>query len=136
MKSTLLVVALTLAAIPFSVAQTPDGFAHLPPRLYELYSWPQSNGIWNFCLLPSPTGVNIRAETIFNKKFRLTGVAQLKRKISELPTGTKIIWMNGIVSGETPTPESRKLALPPTQTLEQVKHYAEAHGVQMETPSS
>jgi hypothetical protein len=136
MKSTLLMVALTLAAIPCSVAQTPDDFAHLQPRLYELYSWPQSNGIWNFCLLPSPSGVNIRAETIFNKKVRLIGVADLKRRISELPTGTRIIWMNGITSGETPTPESRKLALPPTQTVEQVKRYAGTHGVQMDIPSS
>ena len=136
MKLTLLVIALTLAAISFSVAQTPDGFAHLPPRLYELYSWPQSNGIWNFCLLPSPSGVNIPAEAIFNKKFRLTGVAELRRKISELPTGTRIIWMNGIASGETPTPESRKLALPPAQTVGQVKRYAGAHGIQMDIPSS
>jgi hypothetical protein len=75
MKPTLLVVALTLAAIPFSAAQTPNGSAHLRPRLYELYSWPQSNDIWNFCLLPSPSGVNIPAETIFNKKVRLMGVS-------------------------------------------------------------
>jgi hypothetical protein len=134
MKSTLLVFALTFAAIPFSVAQTPSGSPIY--SLYELYSWRQSNGIWNFCLLPSPSGVNIRAETIFNKKLRLTGLPQLKRKISELPTGTRIIWMNGIAAGETPTPESRKLALPPIQTVEQVKRYAGAHGMQMETPSS
>jgi hypothetical protein len=136
MKSTLLVVAPTLAAIPCSVAQTPDDSTHVPSQLYELYSWPQSKGIWNFCLLPSPSGVNIRAETIFNKKVRLTGVAQLERKISELPTGSRILWMAGITSGESPTPETKKLALPPTQTLEQVKRYAEAHGVQMDTPTS
>jgi hypothetical protein len=134
MKSTLLVVALTLTAIPFSVAQAPDGSpVH---RLYELYSWPQSSGIWNFCLLPSPSGVNIHAEAIFNKKFRLTDLAQLKRKISELPTGARIIWMDGMSSGETPTPQSRKLALPPSKTVEEVERYAGAHGVQMEIPSS
>jgi hypothetical protein len=136
MKSILLVVALTLATIPSSVAQTPDSSAHLPPRLYELYSWPQSNDTWSFCLLPSPSGVNIPAETIFNKKCRLTAVAQLKRKISEFPTGTRIIWMHGIATGKSPTPESRKLALPPRQTVEQVKRYAGAHGVQMEILSS
>jgi hypothetical protein len=136
MKSTLLVLALILAAIPCSVAQTSADSTHLPPRLYELYSWPQSNGVWNFCLLPSPSGVNIRAETIFDKKVRLTGVAQLEHRIAELPTGTKIIWMNGITSGESPTAESKKLALPPSQTLKQVKRYAGAHDVQMDVPSS
>src|ERR1700722_5287956 len=136
MKSTLLVLALTLAAIPGSVAQTPAHSTHLPPRLYELYSWPQSNGIWNFCLLPSPSGVNIRAETIFDKKVRLTGLAQLEHRVAELPAGTRIIWLNGITSGESLTPESKKLALPPSQTLKQVKRYAGAHGVQMDIPSS
>jgi hypothetical protein len=128
------VVALTLAAICSSVAQTPTSSAH-SPQSYELYSWPQSNDAWNFCLLPSPSGVNIPPETILNKKCRLTGVAQLERKISELPSGTIIIWMNGISSGETPTPESRRLALPPTQTVKQLRHYAGGHGIQMEIPS-
>ena len=138
MKSTLLVLvlALTLATIPGSVAQTPADSTHLPPQLYELYSWPQLNGMWNFCLLPSPSGVNIRIETIFKKRVRLTGVGQLKRRISELPTGTRIIWLSGITSGETPTTESRKLALPPRQTVEQVERYAGMHGVEMDLPDS
>jgi hypothetical protein len=136
MKLILLVVVLTIAVIPFSVTQTLEGFARVPPQTYELYSWPQSNGIWNFRLLRSPSGVNISAETIFDKKFRLTGIPQLKRKISELPTGTTIIWMSGIASSETPTLESRKLALPSTQTVAQVKRYAGTHGVQMDIPNS
>jgi hypothetical protein len=136
MKSTLVVLALILAAIPPSAAQqTPSGFAHPSPRLYELYSWPQSSGIWNFCLLPSPSGVNIPIETIFNKKFRITGIDQLERKISLLPTGTRIIWMNGITAGQTPTRESSKLVLPPLHTVEQVKRPAEQYRVQVEVPS-
>jgi hypothetical protein len=136
MKSTLLLLALGLAATPFIVAQTPDGFAHPAPRLYELYSWPESDRIWNFCLLPSPSGVNIPVGRIFNKKFRVTGLDQLKRMIPLLPTGTRILWMNGITSGQTPTAESKKLALPPVKTVKQVKRFASAHGVQVEVPSS
>jgi hypothetical protein len=136
MKSKLVVLTLIVAAIPLSVAQTPDGVSHPSPRLYELYSWPQANGIWNFCLLPSPSGVNIPVETIFNKKVRLTGVDQLKQKISLLPTGATILWMNGITSGQTPTAESKKLGLPPVETVEQVKRYAEGHGVHVQVPSS
>lgn len=135
MKSTLVVLALIVAAIPPSGAQIPDGFAHPSPRLYELYSWPRSNGSWNFCLLPSPSGVNIPVETIFNKKFRITGIDQLERKIALLPTGTRIIWINGITAGQTPTTESSKLALPPLHTVEQVKRYAEEHRVQVQVPS-
>jgi hypothetical protein len=81
MKSTLLFLVLITTAIQ-NVAQTSGSFAHPEPRLYELYSWPQSEGTWNFRLLPSPSGVNITVETIFDKKFRLTGVDRLKREIS------------------------------------------------------
>jgi hypothetical protein len=80
--------------------------------------------------------LNIPVDTIFNKKFRLTGVDELKRKISLLPTGTTILWMNGITSSQAPTPESKKLALPPVETVEQVKRYAEARGVHLQVPSS
>src|ERR1700731_456118 len=106
MKSTLLMVALTFVAIPLGVAQNPDGFAQPTPRLYELYSWPQSSHVWNFCLLPSPISSNIPVETIFNKKLRLTGVDQLTDKISLLLSGTTILWMRGITSGKAPTAES------------------------------
>jgi hypothetical protein len=111
------------------VAQYQNDFAGLTPRLYELYSWPQSDRTWDFCLLLSPSGVNIPVEVIFNKQVRLTRVDELKRKISLLPTGTTILWMNGITSGQTPTPESEKLALPPVETVEQVKRYAGERGV-------
>src|SRR5437667_8861461 len=55
------------------------------PMGYELYSWKQSNGRWNFSLLPSPSGVNVTAEEVFDKKFLLSGTKELKRKISDLP---------------------------------------------------
>jgi hypothetical protein len=132
MKSTLLIVALMAAAVSPGIAQKPDGLASPAPRLYELYSWPQPNGIWNFCLLPSPSGVNIPVEAIFDKKLHLTGLGQLKEKISQLPTDTTILWMNGITSGQTPTAQSRKLALPPAETVEQVKRYAEKRGIHVQ----
>ena len=131
MKATLLIVTLTVATTLSGIA-----FAHPSPPSYELYSWPQRNGIWNFCLLPSPSGVNLPIETIFNKKFRLTGVDQLKQKISLLPTDTSIFWMNGITSGQTATAESKKLALPPAETVEDVKRYAGKRGIHVQVPNS
>lgn len=136
MKLTLLALALVLVAIPVSVAQTQDGFPHPSPRLYELYSWPGSSGIWNFCLLPSPSGVNIPVETIFDKQFRITGIGKLERKLSVLPNGTRIIWLPGLTAGQTPNKESSKLALPPSSTVEKVKRYAKQHDIQLEVPSS
>jgi len=127
--------ALVVTAILPGIAQNPDAFAYPSPPSYELYSWPQTNGMWRFCLLPSPSGVNIPIETIFNKKFRLTGADQLKQKISLLPTNTTILWMNGITSGQTPSAESKKLALPPAEMVEQVKRYAGKRGIHVQVPN-
>ena len=136
MKRTLTVLALILVALLPSVAQTPEDFAQPQPRLYELYSWPESRRIWNFCLLTSPSGVNISVEAIFNKKFRITGIDQLERKLSLLPSGTRIIWLPGLTAGQTPNKESSNLALPPSQTVERVKCYAGQRGIQVDVPSS
>ena len=131
MKSTLSLVVLIVAAVSFNVART-NGFAHRTPQLYELYSWQQTSGNWNFRLLPSPSGVNTPAEAVFNKKFRLIGLDALRRKISELPAGAKILWTNRIVSGASPQPaDSKNLAFPPENIIEQVKRYARANGVEV-----
>ena len=105
-------------------------------RLYELYSWPESRSIWNFCLLPSPSGLNIPIETIFDKECRITGIDELERKLSVLPIGTRIIWLPGLTADQTPNKESNKLALPPSSTVEKIKRYANQHGIQVEVPSS
>ncbi len=124
----LIVFALILAAIPA------EGLAHTSPRLYELYSWPQTNGNWYFSLLPTPSRGENPVVTIFSKKYRSTGIDQLERKISRLPTGTRIIWMTGIKEDQTPTRQSRELAMPPLLTVEQVTHYAEQYGVHVQAP--
>jgi hypothetical protein len=115
--------------------QIPDGFAHPSPQVYELYSWPESNSAWNFCLLPSPSGINIPVETIFDKKFRITGIDQLEQKFSLLPTGVRIIWLPGLTAGQAPNKESSKLALPPSRMVEKIKRSANQHGIQVELPS-
>src|SRR2546430_17604867 len=102
MRFVLAVLAVNFAAIPLGVAQPPNGFAQPSPRLYEPYSWPQSGGTWNFCLLPSPSGGTIPVEVIFNKKSRLTGTEQLERKITLVPNGTRNNWRNGITASQTP----------------------------------
>lgn len=132
MKSTLSLVVLILVAVSFNVAQT-NGFAHTTPQLYQLYSWQQTGDIWNFRLLASPSGVNVPAKAVFSEEFRLTGLDALKRKISELPAGAKILWMNRIVSGaNAQSVDSKNLAFPPENIIEQVKRYARAHGVEVE----
>jgi hypothetical protein len=104
--------------------------------LFELYSWQDSNGTWSFCVLVSPSGVNISAKQIFDERFRLRGMKQLKAKIARLPAGATIYWMNRISGAVEETPGTPKLTLPPPAMIEDIRNYAKAHKIDLEmTPS-
>lgn len=110
--------------------------AQYPPRAYELYSWQELDGRWRFCLLASPSGPNISAEQVFDKKVRLLGVKDLKRKISELPSRATIFWLDRI-SGTTSHSQADKImGLPPRETIQAVRHYAAARQIQVELPAA
>jgi hypothetical protein len=137
MRRALSLLVLTLTAISVSIAQEPNGWARTPPQVYELYSWRQSDGIWSFSILPSPSGVNTPADAVFNENFVLHGVDKLKRKISELPAGTKLLWLDRIASSQSSkAPGATTLAYPPTSVIEQVKRYAQKKRVEVEILSA
>jgi|HubBroStandDraft_1064217.scaffolds.fasta_scaffold452995_2 hypothetical protein len=108
-------------------ADKPD---RVVPMGYELYSW-QQNGGWGFSVVPSPSGANVSAEEVFNKKFLLAGVKDLKRKISGLPRGATIFWVDRI-GGPTQNMEDRKLSYPPPAAVQDIKKYAESHKMKVE----
>ena len=111
--------------LPFSSWQRQESAL---PKLYELYSWQQPKGNWNFCLLPSPSGVNLPAETVFSEKCRSRGLSELKRKVSRLTAGSKILWMDRLSGGAT----SEKLECPPRNIVDQVSRYSERGNLEME----
>jgi hypothetical protein len=129
--------AVTCVAMVLYAASQSTADAGVSPMSYELYSWQGSNGSWNFCVLASPSGVNISAEQVFNKKFLLSGVKELKRKISELPVGATIIWPDRILlSTGQKAKESEKLSYPPSETLQDIRHYAEARKIKVDVLSA
>jgi hypothetical protein len=133
MKRALSVLPLILVAISYCMAQQSGGFASTPSVLYELYSWQQPNGGWNFCLLPSPSGVNIPADIVFGDKGRLQGVKELERKISELPAKSEILWMDRL-SGVGPEAKvSYKLACPSHKVIKHVKQYAKKYHIDLDS---
>jgi len=112
--------------------QTPNNGEPAVPMGYELYSWQESSGRWSFSLLPSPSGVNVPLEEVFNKKFVLAGPTELKRKISSLPAGTTIYWLNRTSGTDQRSEGSKKLRYPSAQTIQDIRHYAEARGIKVE----
>jgi hypothetical protein len=64
-----------------------------PPNynLYELYSWQDSRAReWNFCILYN-TSREKTVKEVLNKKTAIRRLDELKKKISDLPPGSKII---------------------------------------------
>jgi len=100
---------------------------------YELYSWQEPNGSWNFSIVPSPSGVNVSAQEVFDKKFVLRGVKDLKRKMSKLPEGATIYWPNRMSGADqNATKEANKLSYPPSETIQDIQHYAEGRKIKVE----
>lgn len=132
LRQVVLLVTLAYMAIAVCAAQEPAGSLQKPPMGYELYSWQEPNGRWDFSLLASPSGVNIKAAQVFDKQFLLHGIEQLTRRISRLPSGATIYWLDGI-SGETGgrAKGSRGLAYPSENVMEQVRQYAETTHVKV-----
>lgn len=103
-----------------------------PNNSYELYSWRELNGRWDFCLVASPSGVNVSAEQVFDKKLRLRGVPELKRKLSRLPVGATIFWLDRILGRSQRAGEDGRVGYPPSVMINDIRHYAETHKIKVE----
>lgn len=105
------------------------------PMAYELYSWRQANGGWSFRVLASPSGPNVSSDQVFDKRFLLSGVKELKRKILGLPAGSTVFWLDRIIGATQESKESEKLGYPPSEMMEDIRHYAEMRKVNVELHS-
>ncbi len=122
---------LACLAGPPSFAQTRDPFSPAS-KGYELYSWPDSKGNWNFCILHGTNREKV-TEEVFSKKTLLPGLEPLKRKISELPAGAQVFWASRIPSGSGLRARgSESLAYPPLDIREQVIAYAKKYHIDVE----
>jgi hypothetical protein len=125
-RQIVLLAAWICIAIALCSAQGSNEPPRKPPAGYELYSWQEPSGSWNFCLLASPSGVNIRAEQVLDKKFLLRGVNGLEREMSKLPVGSTVYWLDHTIPETGPkTKEGERLRYPPANIIEQVRQYAE-----------
>jgi hypothetical protein len=103
---------------------------------YELYSWQQDDGRWNFRLLASPSGPNVSSEQVFDKRFLLRGIKELKRKISELPVGATVFWFDRILGDSSQESQpTKKLGYPPAEMIQDIKHYSGTRKINVEMHS-
>lgn len=132
MKQTICFIAVSCFTMVLLCASQAFGNAgQKPPMAYELYSWQDADGGWNFCVLYN-TSSQKTVQQVFSKKTELRGVDQLKHRISELPAGASISWVDRLPSGTGPKAKgSESLKYPPAETMADVKRFAEAHSIKV-----
>jgi hypothetical protein len=99
--------------------------------LYELYSW-QDSGTKerSFCILYNTSREKTTKE-VFNRKTVIRGLDELKKKISDLPAGSKIIWRDELTVNGHQQNGSQKLKYPPEDVVQEVKHFAQTKNIEI-----
>jgi hypothetical protein len=100
---------------------------------YELYSWQDPNGAWNFSLLYT-TSRQKTVQEVFSKKAAIHGVQQLKSRLSRLPLHSTIVWFDRLTLSGTRIKGSERLRYPPEKMIEDVKHYAAKRKIEISGP--
>jgi hypothetical protein len=106
-----------------------------PWKAYELYSWQGVDGGWNFCMLPSPSGVNVTAKQVFGSKRIIRGVSELRRRIATLSPETTVFWLDRFTDTGQKSGQGGTLTYPTSEVVMEVKRQAESHKIKLEVSS-
>jgi hypothetical protein len=129
LKPVVLVIIMNVMAINLAALRQQSEGTSKVSLAYELYSWQNSDNEWNFSVLPNTSSQKTVAQ-VFSKKARLRGINPLKQKISRLPEGTEIFWLDKLPAAPGPKAKgSESLRYPPDRIADDIKHYAEAHKI-------
>jgi hypothetical protein len=130
MRAILSLLALICITVPlFGKNQKKAGEA--VPIGYELYSWREASGEWNFCILYT-TSIGKTVKQVFDDKRTLRGFDQLKRKLDTLPEGARVSWLNRIPLSKGPKAKgSEGLGYPPSDVIQEIRHYAEGRNIKI-----
>ena len=103
------------------------------PLAYELYSWQandQKTTRWDFSLLYT-TNREKTVKEVFDPNATLRGVEQLKNRLSELPRGSSIAWVDRLTWNGQRLKGSERLAYPPPDIRQEVRNYVEGRGIDL-----
>jgi hypothetical protein len=116
----ILAAILLLGFYHMAIAQSNESKLPRSMKGYELYSWQTHKG-WYFSLLVGTNRLKKYAE-VTSHKVRINGVAALKRKLRELPTGEEVFWSSK---------RFRKMSLPPQRIIDELSAYCERVGIKL-----
>lgn len=138
----LLALILLISVLPACHAAG-DGPLPRSMKGYELYSWEMDSG-WHFTLITGTnrnktleeiiSGDNIESEDGW-VDIHTTGVEGIKAVLSRIPEKEFVSWNGG--QFVLPTEQAVvKLVLPPADIVNEIKNYAEQHGLDFFVPGS
>jgi hypothetical protein len=129
------VVALVLVVccVGLPIAAQPQSGEQKAPLTYQLYSWEDTSSGWNFCVLHDTNRQKTVAK-VFSPKATLKGLDQLKRKLSEMPEGSRLVWFDRLTVGGVKVKGSESLKYPPDEVVAQVRQYAQARNIEIVGP--
>ncbi len=127
-----IIVFVSCVAITVAAVQQRSTAAKEPPT-YELYSWQDDKGAWDFSLLYT-TSRQKTAEEVFNDKAIMSGVGKLRQRMSKLPKGSTIVWFDKLTFSGIKIKGTEKLKYPPKEIIDQVKSYAQKHTLKVLGP--
>ena len=97
--------------------------------VYNLYSWENPRGVWNFCLLSGLISRRMTPEEVRNEKTVLHGLNQLKQAMSRLEKSSSIVWFDrGYFTG---LKGSEAFQYPPKEIVHDLRTYAGTHGIEI-----
>ena len=70
-----------------------DGISQTAFKGIELNSWKPATGVWHFSLLMGTNRIKTIKE-ITDPKVTMVGIDNVKKKLSKLPKGENVFWLN------------------------------------------
>jgi hypothetical protein len=94
-------------------------------KIFELYSWQQSQGKWVSSLLPAVSNAGFHPDVIRNSSDAIPGLSALEKRLKTLPAESEIIWLDHATGMWKKAKGWDSIKLPPTKVVQRVRQYCE-----------
>jgi hypothetical protein len=119
----LLILFCCIAPICFAIQKRP-----LPEEVktFELYSWLDAKGQWNFSLFPAISSAGLAPAVVMRKESTLNGPERIKKAIAKLPAGSEILWLDRTEGMWKGAKGSERLKYPPAESITEIRRFCES----------
>jgi hypothetical protein len=121
-----------------AVRGSPPGAPQRPQSTArDLYSWRHSRDEWSFRVLPGDLRTTRSVKELFSDSKAWRGLDRLQKELSKLPSGSRVTWRLDLVL-ELPSGSRVRACVdpPPVSALDEVRHLANAHQIEVAGPYS